>query len=86
MDMEIFFVIAGFMCFSNKLSLLQIRGGCFFNAKWTIDPEFKEWIKSTENVHQAYCKICKRQIDIKTMGRRALTSHMKGKNTLKISH
>lgn len=67
------------MCFGNKLSLFQMPGGCLFNAKWTIDPEFKEWIKSTENVHQAYCKICKRQIVIKTMGRTGLTSHMKGK-------
>ena len=55
-------------------------GGCLFQTKWKSDPQFKDWIKETDNSHSAYCKLCIKNVDIKTMGRTALTSHVKGKN------
>ena len=59
-------------------------GGCLFQTKWKSDPQFKDWIQETDNSHSAYCKLCKKNVDIKTMGRTALTSHMKGKKHLEI--
>ena len=50
-------------------------GGCLFQTKWKSDSQFKDWIKETNNIHSAYCKLCKKNVDIKTMGRTALTSN-----------
>ena len=52
---------------------------CTFQDKWLEQPEFKPWLSRDKLVHNAYCRICSRSIDIRSMGRTALISHMKGK-------
>lgn len=54
--------------------------GCVFQAKWLTDPELNRWMeKDSSNIHAAFCRFCNKSIDITTMGRTVLVSHMKGK-------
>ena len=54
--------------------------GCQFNDLWLGVPEYKPWIKRNEkDPCVADCKICRVSISLKTMGKTALSSHMKGK-------
>lgn len=54
--------------------------GCTFQNKWLAEDQFKGWLKkSEENMNAAVCSICKKTIDITSMGKTALTSHMKSK-------
>jgi hypothetical protein len=52
----------------TRVTLYASSGGCLFQTKWKSDPQFKDWIKETDNSHSAYCKLCKKNVDIKTMG------------------
>ena len=60
-------------------------GLCTFQDSWIHDSEFKLWVKRNKSPNEAYCKLCSKTIDIKSMGRQALVSHSKSakhKNTL----
>lgn len=53
---------------------------CKFRKEWLSKDEYKEWVQeSADNDNKAYCKVCKKTIDLSNMGQRALTSHMKSK-------
>ena len=53
--------------------------GCVFQAKWLTDPELNCLVKRDSNIHAAFCRFCNKSIDLTTMGRTALVSHMKGR-------
>ncbi|CAM1302006.1 Uncharacterised protein at_DN0499 [Pycnogonum litorale] len=54
---------------------------CSFQLAWLLDDNFKEWVKQDpKNVSQAICFVCNNhKINVSTMGRQALKSHMQGK-------
>ena len=58
----------------------MVRGLCLFQDSWLRDPAFKDWIeRDGNNVRNARCKICKKTIDIASMGRTAVKFHGNGK-------
>ena len=56
---------------------------CTFQDEWLneqINPNLAEWVVRVPNKKSvAMCKLCKKQIDISSMGRRALKSHEESK-------
>ena len=53
---------------------------CAFQKNWLTEPEFKVWLSADKSTpHSAVCRLCHKSFDIKSMGRTALLSHMKGK-------
>ena len=54
-----------------------VMGKCKFAESWLDMPDFKEWLQPVEgNNKEPYCKICKKRINIVSMGIKALRSHM----------
>lgn len=54
--------------------------GCTFQDSWLIDPQFSSWIAKGKTPNTAICKVCNNKpIDLTSMGRTAVISHMKGK-------
>ena len=52
-------------------------GKCKFAESWLDMPDFKEWLQPVEgNNKEACCKMCKKRINIVSMGIKALRSHM----------
>ena len=49
-------------------------GKCVFNPKWT---ESFPWVIKHEDKFKAFCKVCKKPIDLGKMGEGALCSHEK---------
>ena len=55
-------------------------GKCVFSCQWLENRNYKEWIEADpKNRHKAYCKVCKKSIDVSAMGESALKSHEAGK-------
>ena len=51
-------------------------GKCVFNLAWTKHKDYKMWISPVSgDRHKAFCKACKKSIDIAKMGESALKSH-----------
>lgn len=63
-------------------------GKCKFNNLWMDKISFRHWLKPVVgNVHEAYCTLCKKRIQLATMGVKALDSHAKSakhENLLKL--
>ena len=55
-------------------------GGCRFNERWLEDEKYKLWIKRGQTPRVASCKVCKKDVQLFTMGESALSSHMKSKS------
>jgi len=58
--------------------------GCKFQGKWLTEPQFKDWLKQDSNVNFAFCFGCNKRIDIKSMGKTALTSHSKSQKHVEL--
>ncbi|XP_067234025.1 uncharacterized protein [Chanodichthys erythropterus] len=52
-------------------------GKCLFNDRWLEDDKYKGWLKKTANLKEARCDLCKKNIQLGTMGQTALDSHAK---------
>ena len=52
---------------------------CQFQAAWHTESRFKDWLQSQPVTTTAYCKLCRKIINIKKMGVSALDSHAKSK-------
>ena len=53
-------------------------GKCIFNMLWIDDGAFKSWLKPVaNNKYQAYCTLCKKTIELSSLGIQALNSHAK---------
>lgn len=53
-------------------------GKCKFNEAWLDKNSFRRWLKPVHNnVFEAFCAICKKRIQLGTMGMKALESHAK---------
>ena len=50
-----------------------------FQEEWYTNKKYKLWISKSSNSAGARCTLCKKDIDISTMGSSALHSHAKGK-------
>ena len=50
-----------------------------FNHKWLEEDEFKSWLASTKDDDKARCKLCKKDIELSSMGRQALLRQCSGK-------
>ena len=51
-------------------------GTCSFKEEWLQDRDLKKWIQKVPgNQHGALCILCKKTVDITTMGKTALSSH-----------
>ena len=56
--------------------MLQMPGTCSFKEEWLQDRGLRKWIKKVPgNQHGALCILCKKTVDITTMGKTALSSH-----------
>ena len=64
--------------YTGMLLLLQMPGNCHFQDNWLSDDKFSAWVRRAPTSLKAHCRVCKRDFDISTMGRTALTSHAKG--------
>lgn len=52
---------------------------CVFNPDWLAEDKYKQWLAPVEkDRHQAFCVLCMKTFDIGSMGKSALSSHMKG--------
>ena len=55
------------------------NGITIFQPEWLTMPEYDEWLaRSTKSKRHAFCKLCKKHIDIGNMGKGALNSHADG--------
>lgn len=53
-------------------------GKCTFNMVWLDDGAFKSWLKPiANNKYQVYCTLCKRTVELSSLGIKALNSHAK---------
>ena len=52
---------------------------CHFQATWLAESRFKDWLQSQPVTTTAYCKLCRKIIDIKKIGVSALDLHAKSK-------
>lgn len=53
-------------------------GKCTFNMVWLDDDAFKSWLKPVaNNKYQAYCTLCKKTLELSSLGIKALHSHGK---------
>jgi len=55
-------------------------GGCRFNERWLEDEKYKLWIKRGQTQRVASCKVCKKDVQLFTMGESALSIHMKSQS------
>lgn len=53
-------------------------GKCSFSNLWLENKDYKEWLEADTDKRKAYCKACKKAIDISSMGEYALKSHATG--------
>ena len=52
---------------------------CTFQDKWLTDPELSDWtVKVTGQPTKARCVVCKKDIDVSSMGKGAVVSHSSG--------
>ena len=59
--------------------VIMVRGVCTFKHVWFTESTFKDWIEKIPiNERSARCKLCKKTLDISSMGKTALTSHSEG--------
>lgn len=52
-------------------------GKCRFNDNWLDDEKYSGWLQKTTE-YEVRCRLCKKTIQLGTMGCRALDAHMKG--------
>ncbi|TKS80447.1 hypothetical protein D9C73_013320 [Collichthys lucidus] len=53
-------------------------GKCTFNSAWLDDDEMKRWLKPVaNNKYQAFCTLCKKTLELASLGLKALHSHAK---------
>lgn len=53
-------------------------GKCTFNLAWLDDDEMKRWLKPVaNNKYQAFCTLCKKTLELASLGLKALHSHAK---------
>ena len=61
------------------------KGRCVFNPLWLEAPDFKGWIAELkDDQSHAWCKLCKKKVDIRAMGQAALNKHKLGKKHLEM--
>ncbi len=59
-------------------------GKCKFNEAWMDKISFHHWLKPVvDNIFEAYCTVCKKRIQLGTMGVKALDSHAKSTKHMK---
>ena len=49
-------------------------GKCKFNQAWMEKHLFRHWLKPVVDVFEAYCTVCKKRIQLGSMGVKALDS------------
>ena len=65
---------------SQSLTSCPKMGKCVFAEKWLSSDRFGLWVAAhPTSRHKARCKLCRKDIDVSTMGESALVSHMAGK-------
>ena len=52
-------------------------GKAVFNDNWLEDEKYWQWLKKMASNHEARCALCKKTIQLGTMGHIALDSHRK---------
>src|SRR4029434_8870726 len=63
--------------FNVQTTIVVVMGKCKFSDSWVQDPEFKDGLRPVVgNNRQAYCSVCKKNINVNWMGANALRSHM----------
>ncbi len=51
-------------------------GKCTFNGLWLEDGAFCSWLKPVaNNRYQAYCTLCKKALELSSLGIKSLQSH-----------
>jgi hypothetical protein len=55
-------------------------GQCYFQAAWLFKPEFKDWLEKSPDGSRssARCRVCCKDISVKSLGVSALSVHGKG--------
>ena len=51
---------------------------CKFLMNWLKDSKYRNWLTYAKDIKVAKCKLCMCILDVRTMGKSALDSHMKG--------
>ncbi len=70
----------------SLLSLTEISrsitmGKCTFNELWLEDGAFSYWLKPVaNNRYQAYCTLCKKALELSSLGIKSLQSHAKSES------
>lgn len=59
-------------------------GNCHFQDNWLKEEEFGGWLTKGNTDSSAFRKMCQKNIDISSMGRAAIKSHLKGKKHLEL--
>lgn len=63
---------------NGREGLVNGHGKCKFAESWLDMLDLKEWLQPAEgNTKEAYCRMCKKRINIVSMGIKALRSHMR---------
>ena len=72
-------------CRRDRIDIANMSKECHFQAAWLTESKFKNLLQSQLVAATAYCKLCRKIIDIKKMGVFALDLHAKSrkhKNTV----
>lgn len=76
-DKQLFLMLAGYLIHENM-------GKCKFNEAWMDNISFHHWLKTVvDNIFEAFCTVCKKRIQLRTMGVKALDSHTKSTKHMK---
>ena len=61
------------------------KGNCVFNRLWLEQAEYRSWIEECKGDRfSAYCKLCKKQFEVKATGESAVKKHSTGKKHLEL--
>ena len=66
-------------CCRDRIDIANMSKECQFQAAWHTESRFKDWLQSQPVTTTAYCKLCRKIINIKKMVVSALDSHAKSK-------
>ena len=66
-------------CCRDSMDIANMSKECHFRATRLTEWRFKDWLRSQPITTTAYCKLCRKIIDIKKIGMSALDLHVKSK-------
>ena len=70
--------------FPRLLDILP-KGSCLFNRQWLENEEYNRWLQEVKGDNRsAFCNLCKKAFDLRSLGLTAVKKHSTGKKHLEL--